>query len=188
MYEVIDDFLPRPYFDEIQNLLESNHFPWYYKKNISYPSYKDADLSNFGFDNFAIQDNGMKNNSELALMLTGFLGQLLQVTGMSKVSRCRADLTLYSPEKYLHAPHVDLWEDHVSCVFYVTNSDAETVLFEEKCYSHEQYISMDLSNLTIKTKITPKENRLLFFDGHLLHTGHSPSKYRHRILINTNLV
>lgn len=187
MYKVIDDFLPRPYFEEIKNLLESHNFPWWYKKNIIYPSYKDECLSNFGFDNFAIND-GEQNHKDFALMLSGFLGQLLQVTGSSKVSKCRADMTLYSPEKYQHSPHVDMWEDHIACVFYVTDSDAETVLFEEKCYSYEQYISMDLSNLTVKTQVTPKENRLLFFDGHLLHTGHSPSEYRHRIIINTDLV
>lgn len=187
MYEVIDDFLPRPYFEEIKDLLEGHNFPWFYKKNIIYPSPKDECLGNFGFDNFAI-NNGVQNHKDFALMLTGFLGQLLQVTGASKVSKCRADITLYSQEKYQHSPHVDLWEDHIACVFYVTNSDAETVLFEEKCYSYEQYISMDLSDLTVKTKITPKENRLLFFDGHLLHTGHSPSEHRHRIIINTDLV
>ena len=188
MYEVIDDFLPRPYFNEIQKLLESNNFPWFYKKNITDVFYKDDNLSSFGFDNIAIENNGVKNNSEFALMLSGFLGQLLQVTKMSKVFRCRADLTLYSPKKYQHSPHVDLWEDHIACVFYITNSDAETILFKEKCYSFENYVGIDLSNLTIKTKIIPKENRLLFFDGRLLHTGHSPSEYSHRIIINTDLV
>jgi hypothetical protein len=187
MYEVIDNFLPRPYFEELKDLLEGHNFPWWYKKNITYPSHKDECLGNFGFDNFAINDGEVQHN-DFALRLSGFLGQLLQVTKMSKVFKCRSDMTLYSPEKYQHTPHVDLWGNHMACILYITNSDAETVIFNEKCYSYEQYITMDLSNLTVKAEIVPKENRLLFFDGTLLHTGHSPSQYRHRIIINTDLL
>ena len=35
-------------------------------------------------------------------------------------------------------------------------------------------------------RVSPKANRLVIFDGDLLHTGCSPTKHKNRIIINSN--
>tara|TARA_R100000773_G_C4203655_1_gene105223 strand:- start:610 stop:822 length:213 start_codon:yes stop_codon:yes gene_type:complete len=35
-FKVIDDFLHKTYFKEMQQSLESDEFPWYFNKNITY--------------------------------------------------------------------------------------------------------------------------------------------------------
>ena len=37
-------------------------------------------------------------------------------------------------------------------------------------------------------RVTPKANRLIIFDGDIIHTGSSPSKNKKRILINSNFL
>jgi hypothetical protein len=40
----------------------------------------------------------------------------------------------------------------------------------------------------ILERVSPKANRLVLFDGNLLHTGSSPTKHKNRILINSNYI
>ena len=72
-------------------------------------------------------------------------------------------------------------------------SDGNTVIYNEKydgedgIYSTESIRRSGITNkLTIKKKIKPKENRLLIFEGLLIHKGHHPSKHNTRILLNSN--
>ena len=82
-------------------------------------------------------------------------------------------MTLYNPEKYKHDIHVDIPLKHITCIFYINNSDGNTIIY-------------DYNKTIIIKEIEPVENRLLIFDGNLPHTGHSPSKNKFRILINMN--
>ena len=85
--------------------------------------------------------------------------------------RARADMTMASPNNYQHPPHVDFVYKNISTIFYVNDSDGDTILYKNK---------------KVFKKITPVKNSLLIFDGDILHTGCSPTKYKNRILINSN--
>lgn len=185
---VIDNFLSSNYFSTIKKFIEDRNFNWFLKKNITYPDVPNLNLNSFGFDNFVVDDFELVN-SQISQILTGFYGQLLDVTECSRLFKSRIDMTMFSASKYRHEVHVDLYEPHVSSIFYITDSDAETIIYDTKCFSHEQYKNnIDISALKVSNTIVPKENRLLFFDGSYLHTGHSPSKYKNRIIINSNLI
>ena len=79
-------------------------------------------------------------------------------------------MTLYNPNNYRHEIHTDLEIPNITCIFYVNDSDGDTVLYEKG----------------MARSVEPKANRLLMFDGDIAHTGHSPSKHKNRVLINTN--
>jgi hypothetical protein len=59
---------------------------------------------------------------------------------------------------------------NIATVYYVNDSDGDTIFKDSK------------------EKITPKANRLIIFDGSLLHTGSSPKNSKTRILLNSNFV
>lgn len=188
MIKIIDDFLSKPYFSEIKDRIEnpSYDFAWYYKPDITDYEYveetdKNLKLSKFGFNHVIMMMDNI-TDPEYYLLLTGFYGNLLEETGCSELIRSRFDMTTFSPFKVMHAPHTDLDYPHVTSIFYLTDSDAETVIYNEK-YDGNPYPE----KLTVKKKILPKENRLLIFDGLYFHTGYSPSNYKRRVLINTNL-
>jgi len=185
---VIDNFLSPRYFSRVKEIIEDYNFSWNFKKDITWPNDPNDTLYSYGFDQWIIE-NYQSNNCYLFQILTGFYSQLLDVTNCNQISKSRIDMVTYSPEKYQHTIHVDEYFPHVASVFYITDSDAETILFDKQCFSCNQYYNnIDFSSLNIVQKIKPKENRLLFFDGSYLHTGCSPAEYKNRIIINTDLV
>ena len=73
------------------------------------------------------------------------------------------------------APHLDLDYNHIVFLYYVCDSDGDTILFNEN----------NISN--IKHKITPKKGRLLIFEGKTWHTAEQP-KENIRCIINIDLI
>ena len=100
----------------------------------------------------------------------------------ARIVRSRLDMTLYSNESILYEPHIDLDEPHLASIFYVNDSDGNTVIYDQK-WNPEQGIKQEL---TVMQEIKPVANRLIAFDGMHIHTGHNPTKHSNRILINTN--
>jgi hypothetical protein len=185
---VIDNFLSPKYFLTIKQFIEDSNFSWFFKKDITHPNDPNINLNSFGFDNWVVQ-NFESTGSQISQILTGFFGQLLDTTECSRLSKSRIDMTMFSSTKHRHTTHVDLFEPHIASVFYITDSDAETIIYDKQCFSCEQYQNnINFDELKITNTIIPKENRLLFFDGSYLHTGCSPSEYKNRIIINSDLI
>lgn len=173
----------------IQERLTRPDFPWYFRKDITYSTMENLvskDIDSFGFEHSIYSDKTCYSEP-IFNFLSGFFGALSATSNNLRISKSRIDMTVYNGNDYKHTPHVDLEIDHLASIFYITNSDGETEIYNETCHTMDQYESMDLTNLTVKHKIIPKENRLLIFDGRYLHTGHSPSKTKTRIIINTDL-
>ena len=55
---------------------------------------------------------------------------------------------------------------HYSAVYYVNDSDGNTVIGD--------------------MKVAPRANRVVVFDGNIPHNGHSPCEHNNRIIINSN--
>ena len=68
---------------------------------------------------------------------------------------------------------------------YFNDSDGDTIVYNEQSPT-VKIPNETLTNLTEKKRISPRENRLLIFDGSFIHTGHSPTNHRRRILLNCN--
>ena len=93
-------------------------------------------------------------------------------------------------------------EKNISVIFYVNDSDGDTIIYKEKYQSEgaslsdPSYTSLGKppnikpvipKTLTEEERVTPKANRLLLFNGEHWHTGQSPTKHSRRVLINFNL-
>jgi hypothetical protein len=72
-----------------------------------------------------------------------------------------------------YAPHTDLECEHLALIYYVNDSDGNTVFFDDK-------------NKIIES-VTPKKGRIVLFDGHHLHAGGFPSN-NPRCIVNYNLI
>lgn len=72
-------------------------------------------------------------------------------------------------------PHVDMInEDHLVCLYYVLDSDGDTVFFDEYCTSNER---PSFSNYKIIESVTPKQGRVILFDGRQYHSNILPQKH-----------
>ena len=189
--EVLDNFLPISYFNEIkEKILNQSEFPWYYQNDLTMSGNESEKLNEIGFSHLIFFNNEIFSNN-LHLILSGFYGLLLDITNTKRVIKSRVDMTLFNPNKVIHRPHIDLFFPHLTSIFYLTDSDAETVIYNKKIVDYKNYdpLSQDtIKDLKIKSTILPKQNRVVIFDGSYMHTGHSPSKFKNRVLINTNLI
>ena len=70
-----------------------------------------------------------------------------------------------------YAPHTDRPEEHLGLIYYVNDSDGDTVFFKNK---------------EIIKRVTPKKGRIVLFDGDTFHSGGFPTD-NPRCIVNFNL-
>lgn len=178
---IIDNFLNQDYYMDLYNFITSADMPWYYRHNIS--SFDGpSSIGDFGF-NHTLNADGQWVDTKLANLFIPFSYEIKNLVSSSGILRVRLDMTLFNPTQHIHHFHVDYPFPHYASIYYVNDSDGDTVIYNER-YNGER--DLDVSNLTVMHRIKPKANRLVIFDGFHYHTGHSPSKNKNRILINSN--
>ena len=77
----------------------------------------------------------------------------------------------------MDTPHIDTDDKHFVMLYYVCDSDGDTIIYNEKVESKEY---------TVKKSVTPKQGRVVLFDGGLYHTAEQPTKDT-RCVVNYNL-
>ena len=77
------------------------------------------------------------------------------------------------------SPHIDLdpGDEHIVVLYYVNDSDGDTIIYNEREES---------STYTEKQRVTPKQGRVVIFDGRQYHTAQQPSNGT-RCIVNYNL-
>ena len=183
---VIDDFIDKEYQQKIkENLMGDNDFPWYYIDDVT-AAYEEGNQGRPGLSHVYVEyDNEgtskiISSFHELFLPLLNRACQVLQVP-RAKIIQGRSflqfPLNLNRSED--DTPHIDLdeGERHIVVLYYVVTSDGDTVIYNERTLS-DVY--------TVKQKVTPKQGRVVIFDGGLYHTAQQALR-KHRCIVNYNL-
>ena len=187
MIKVIDNFINAAYYKTLENgILTSfgSGMPWYWNSSIS-----GGDSNLFGFSH-SLYDAGKPTRSSYEFLLPMFI-QAKEETDAKVFLRARADMTVTSGEQITYEPHIDIPKTygHINMIFYIGNSDGDTIIYKEKFLAKEPYIEPKLpKTLTEEQRVTPKANRVVIFSGEHLHTGQSPKEHSRRVLINSNFI
>tara|TARA_A100001515_G_scaffold87015_1_gene69106 strand:- start:194 stop:772 length:579 start_codon:yes stop_codon:yes gene_type:complete len=183
---VIDDFIDKDYQEEIKNnLMGDNDFPWYYIDDVT-DAYSGDNQGRPGLSHVYVEYNDdnvseiVSDFHELFLPLLSKACQVLQVPRSNIVqgrSFLQFPLNLNSSDD--DTPHIDLDEGdrHIVVLYYVVTSDGDTVIYNERTES-------DI--YTVKQKVTPKQGRVVIFDGGLYHTAQQALR-QIRCIVNYNL-
>ena len=172
--KIIDNYLTQSYHKEIQDLLTGSDFPWFYNRNINDNENTNSKALNvYGFTHIFYKDSSFRD-SRYATFIKPMLLNLKDTVNCDYVLRSRADMVTWSYKEFIHDAHVDFYFPNVATVFYINDTDGDTIIYKQ---SHP---------LEIKERVNPKANRLVIFEGDVLHTGSSPTKHKNRILINSN--
>ena len=164
MIEVIDDFLTPSYHKEILDFVSSGKMQWFYTPNITTLTGPELGLHGFSSHLYDV-DRDTPNNPLVSLILP-CLFQIQDHLDSPRILRARLDMTLYHPYCIPHQEHTDMDIPHYSAVYYLNNSDGNTIIGD--------------------TKVAPRANRVVVFDGDIVHNGHSPCEHHNRIIINSN--
>ena len=81
-------------------------------------------------------------------------------------------------------PHIDLYEPHWVFLYYVIDSDGDTIIYDYKSKNKDDIPYFE--DIKEIKRITPKQGRVVVFDGAHWHTADQPRKNK-RCIINFNV-
>ena len=185
---VIDDFISLEYQEKIkQELLGVNNiFPWFHTEDVT-----DAgELTSQHRPALAHQyvnlndDDVSEIESIFHHLFTPLLSKACQHLKMPQTEVIQGRSFLQFPLRNIDTsvvdtPHIDLdeGEEHIVVLYYVIDSDGDTVIYNERTKSN---------TYTEKQRVTPKQGRVVIFEGGQYHTAEQPTKGT-RCIVNYNL-
>ena len=149
----IENFIPIDYQHHIESVMTGMEFPWVFNKNMVSGDdvFLENDNNHAGFNHFFFEHQKTQSN-----FFQLFYPLVLTITSKVDVPfnmliRMRANMTLASPESKLdwHMPHIDSFMPHYNAIYYVNDTDGDTVIFNE---TNEDYDSGQNDIRTIKQK------------------------------------
>ena len=184
---VIDDFVSLKYQEKIKQELMGigNNFPWYYTEDVTGAGeYDSQHRPALAHEYVHINDDDISEiDSVYHHLFTPMLSKACQYLKMPEMNVIQGRSFLQFPLNLNSSdddtPHVDLdEEEHTVVLYYVLSSDGDTVIYNERVES---------TTYTVKQKVTPKQGRVVIFDGRQYHTAQQPTKGT-RCIVNYNLV
>ena len=176
MYEnkiwVFDNIINLDQQEEIKNILLSNFFPWFFIADITNDENKQKRP---GLQHFFISDRE-ENTPHLSLIKSIINNSCANIGFDYKhIERVKSFLQfpLNLKDYSVDLPHIDCEIKHLVVLYYVLNADGNTIIY-------------DRDKKTILKSITPKQGRVVIFDGTYFHTAEQP-KNGNRCVINCNL-
>lgn len=190
---VVDDILPKKQQEDLKRILLSSHFPWHFMPDVTGGGSRDGRPA---FQNILIDGDkvnvGGKALSLLQQLINNSLSKLYEELNV------KANYEVFKIRTFIQMPlanldgstrdshHIDyLRKRHLSILYYVFDADGDTVIFENMYHPDNPKIP-EFDELVVKKEVTPKQGRVVIFDGYHWHTGTQPEKGM-RCVINSNV-
>jgi hypothetical protein len=186
----LDDVIPKPYQDQLE--AETSALGWFFHKESARPGL-DFAASYGGFHHMAFDAaSAVPVVSAINAMLIPLLFVSCEKAGLRFTDLIRVRLGLFprdGREVPHHNPHVDFYEPHLVGLYYVNDSDGDTVVFNQTSEQVTLQQSVALANagqFTELARIAPQKGRMVFFEGKHYHASMHPTKSTHRIVVTFN--
>jgi hypothetical protein len=185
---VIDNFITLGYQLGIRNVILTTDFQWTYEPATAHPDSDDIFVDSntqetHQFVNKLFNEYENISHPQLAFFLPLILTAQDHIKTPTKITRVKANLLLQdkSISKELHhTAHVDTKVSHWALIYYVHDSDGDTIIFDQE-------FGKEFDQLTIKQRVTPKQGRAVIFNGKYFHTSSSPRDHKIRNVLNCTL-
>ena len=185
---VIDDFISPEYQQKIKDELLGldNAFPWNYSEDVTGAGdYDSQHRPALGHQYVSVDDNDISEiTSVYHHLFVPMLSKACQYLKMPQTEVIQGRSFLQFPlvnvdTSVVDTPHIDLDEgfEHIVVLYYVIDSDGDTVIYNERTES---------LTYTEKQRVTPKQGRVVIFEGGQYHTAQQPTKGT-RCIVNYNL-
>lgn len=193
MITVYDDILETSESDHIEQFLKDPRFPWFFadteNHSTVHPEYFYSDSDSNSRETVLLGHSFYLNGEQQSLnykisdfILDRFIGR--SGIAFKSLIRSKANLQFKSAEfdrTNYTTPHVDSLSPHSVLIYYVSDSDGNTVLFDRK-------LGQDKKEYNIIKEIEPKKGRFLLFDGKHYHAAKFSLLSEARININFNIL
>ena len=212
---VIDDIIDEEYQESIKDILVGNttyispiatdkenphiRFPWYYATDVTVGNdpennqgraglshtYVVSDLDEDGEECETYENIAGIVISEFHYLFLPMLKDVCRRMNIKNINVLQGRSFLQFPlklkDRTVDTPHTDLYRrKHFVALYYVCDSDGDTIIYNEKDRDPE-------GKYTIKQTVTPKQGRMVIFDGGLYHAARQPINSNTRCIVNYNL-
>ena len=199
---VIDDFIEKEYQEKIKSDLlgaKDNlnpQFPWYYIEDVT-SAYDPESKHRPGLAHqyvrlpmALLEDDGQFESGMVGAVVSEYhklFVPLLKKVGFElglpdiRVLQGRSFLQFpVNTDGTIDNPHIDIIgkAEFIVALYYVCDSDGDTVIYNE---------TKESKTYTIKKSVTPKQGRMVIFDGSLYHAAEQPINSNTRCIVNYNL-
>ena len=200
---VFDDFIETDYQEKIKRELlgAEDHlgqqFPWYYLEDVT-SAYDDDSKHRPGLSHSYVGLPIEMEGDEDDILEPGAVGQVQSEyhelfvpmlkrvgfkLGLSNLNVIQGRSFLQFPvntDGTIDSPHIDIIgkANFVVALYYVCDSDGDTVIYNE---------TKESKTYTINKSVTPKQGRMVIFDGRLFHAAKQPINSNTRCIVNYNL-
>ena len=165
--EVYDNVLPKEIVNTLEDLiLISSTIPLYYTDKITLES-QTTFSPGFANEFYNSTINKTSSLSPLLLEVIYRFGQFTNIV-IREIFQARVFVHLPSPNPGPDIEHTDLNYPHWVCLYYVNDSEGDTILFNDKGEEIQRVI--------------PKKGRIVFFDGSIKHCSSRPSSKTRAVL------
>ena len=192
---IIDDLLSQEDQDEIKQAMFSSRPMWSIIEDVASGNYgsskKTPGISTLLYS----EKQNMSLNDDILKMV-------LKIP-IESCKKIKVNASLIQARSFVHFPlreelrkkydviHVDIPQQHLVCLYYVNDSDGDTVLFSQTTNDvplpKDTSCIFDESLFTEFKRVTPKKGRVVLFDGNRYHCSSGPTKDL-RCVINFNLI
>ena len=201
---IFDDFIEKDYQEKIKTELlgAEDHlgqqFPWYYIEDVT-AAYDPYSQHRPGLSHQYVKlPKGLDDDDEDIVPGPKSVGQVTSEyhelfvpmlktvgakLGMRNINVLQGRSFLQFPvntDGTIDSPHIDICSevDFIVALYYVVDSDGNTVIYNE---------TEESKTYTIKKSVTPKQGRMVIFDGSLYHAAEQPINSNTRCVVNYNL-
>ena len=198
---VFDDIIEKPYQELIKETLIGRDAPptidkveapcpWYYISDITDDEFANGDTfqGRFGFTHqYVTPEDGIV--SDFHNLFSGLIKNSCKKLNMKEIDVLNGRSFLSTPTNIpkddVDSPHVDMIVPHFVMLYYVCDSDGDTLIYNEKTKFAACYPDSEMK-FTLKKKVFPKQGRVVLFDGMHWHTAQQPN-HNLRCIVNYDL-
>ena len=174
---VLDNIIDLDYQNKIRKILLSDYqykgyeFPWYFTEDVTSHKDRNSQKRSAFFHGYVVSDDNTMGtiDSIFHYLFVSLIDKVCKKIGKQYVTVIKGRSFLQLPINFKgerkDSPHVDIEDDHFVMLYYVCDSDGDTIIFNEKEKS-EKY--------TVQKRVTPKQGRVVLFDGSFYHTAQQP--------------
>jgi len=181
---VIDNIIDTPKQEFIKHQL-LNEIYWQYVDDVSFKDNKHQRRP--GFKHLFDKNNLDNSLLELVANIRNKIDKK-PLYARDEILEVRSFLQLPLSKDFtgtgVDTPHLDRFEPHLVFLYYVCDSDGDTIIYNYKTKNEGDIpFFEDIKELK---RITPKQGRVVIFDGMYWHTAEQPTKDV-RCIINFNI-
>jgi len=199
---VFDDMINIEYQQQIKDTLMGNRdfknlsFPWYYTPDVTEAGSSRNQARPALAHKYVTYDYDERKAELASEYHQLFVPLLKSACARVNIKDARAlqgrsflQFPLNLKDTSIDSPHVDLFFPHMVVLYYVCDSDGDTVLYNQRYTGKEKLGNLHeiQDQFTERQSVSPKQGRTVIFDGTIFHTAQQPIN-NIRCVVNYNLI